>query len=189
MILLLDLCQREHPLSRDEFVLPIARTVQKTKIPCLIRHYRALSASECEAASGIILCGTALKDNHFMHDLSELQWLKENQVPVLGICAGMQILSKVWGGKIERGTEIGMTPVRSIQEDPLLEDKQEFSVYELHNFAPVPSDFFEVLAVSSRFPQVIRHRSLPQYGVLFHPEVRNDWVVERFLHLFMGEKN
>ncbi|MDD1677950.1 MAG: hypothetical protein LUO93_02040 [Methanomicrobiales archaeon] len=185
MILLVDLCNRTHPLSRDEFVLPIAHIVEKSGTTPVIRHYTQLSREDCEAASCSILCGTALKDNEFIHHLDEFQWLKEGRIPSLGICAGMQVMAKVFGGKIEQGDEIGMIMVRTVREDPLLEGKQEFSAYELHSFAPVPTDSFLVLAASSRCVQVIRHQSLPLYGVLFHPEVRNEWVVQRFLHLFM----
>lgn len=44
-------------------------------------------------------------------------------------------------------------------------------------------DRFIPLAVSDRCVQAIRHRSLPLYGLLFHPEVRNEWIIERFLRL------
>jgi GMP synthase-like glutamine amidotransferase len=189
MILLLDLCDQERPLSRDEFVLPIAHIVQNTNKPYTIRHYEDLPFQDSEKISCIILCGNALKDNRFLRNMGEFLWLREGLIPILGICAGMQVISKVWGGEIEKGAEIGMTTVRAIEKDPLLEGKEEFTAYELHNFSPLPPDSFQVLAISSQYPQMIRHQSLPIYGVLFHPEVRNEWVVERFLHLFMEEMN
>jgi GMP synthase (glutamine-hydrolysing) len=39
------------------------------------------------------------------------------------------------------------------------------------------------LAASEGRVQAIRHRSFPLYGLLFHPEVRNEWLIERFLGL------
>jgi GMP synthase (glutamine-hydrolysing) len=189
MILLVDLCDRKHPLSRDEFVLPVAHIVQRNGIVPMIRHFTELTSKDRAAATGIILCGTALRDNDFIRHPAMFQWLKEDKVPSLGICAGMQMLVKVFGGEIKRGDEIGMTMIHTLQEDPLLEEKQAFSAYELHVYAPMPPEPFLLLAASSCCPQVIRHRDLPLYGVLFHPEVRNDWVVERFLHLFMEGRN
>jgi GMP synthase-like glutamine amidotransferase len=181
MILVVDLCDRNHVLSRDEFVLPIARIVQGSDRVPVIRHYRTLTEEERIAADGIILCGTALKDNEFIRHPEEFRWLEEDRVPVLGICAGMQVLVTTFGGQIRAGGEIGMTLIHTLLPDPLLEGKSEFHAYELHNFSPIFPDSFRLLAESSGYPQVIRHRSLSLYGVLFHPEVRNEWVVERFL--------
>jgi GMP synthase (glutamine-hydrolysing) len=184
MILLLDLCYRRNSLGRDEFVLPIVRIVQRSGRPCTIRHYSELSPTELEEAECAILCGTALKDDEFLLHLEKFRWLRDNKTAVLGVCAGMQVMGRVWGGEVRSGCEIGMTDIRAICEDPILMGKEEFSAYELHHFSLLPPDSFQVLAVSSLCSQMIRHRTLPQYGVLFHPEVRNAWVVERFLSFY-----
>jgi GMP synthase-like glutamine amidotransferase len=42
-------------------------------------------------------------------------------------------------------------------------------------------DSFRILATSRKGPAIIRHGERPVYGVLFHPEVRNEWLIERFL--------
>jgi GMP synthase (glutamine-hydrolysing) len=39
------------------------------------------------------------------------------------------------------------------------------------------------VAQSKSCVQAIRHYELPRYGVLFHPEVRNEQVVRNFLAL------
>jgi len=186
MILLIDLCYRKDSLGRDEFVLPIARIVQNAGKPWAIGYYEDISTSDVEEADRLILCGTALKDQEFIGHLGSFQWLKTIQHPVLGICAGMQIMVRVWGGRIVRGEEIGMTDIRVVEQDELFEGREQFSAFELHNYSPIPPDSFRELAASSQYPQVIRHRILPHYGVLFHPEVRNEWVVERFLNLPPG---
>jgi GMP synthase-like glutamine amidotransferase len=81
------------------------------------------------------------------------------------------------------GEEIGMTGIRVIRDDSLLQGIREFPAYSLHRHIVIPPPSFEVLAVSDTCLQVIRHIDHPFYGVLFHPEVRNEWVVRRFLTL------
>ncbi len=186
MIGLIDLCDREHPLSRDEFVLPIAGIVRSIGEDPVIRHYTE-SPAESGHLTGIILCGTALKDNGFMRHLGQFEWLRKTDIPVLGICAGMQVMVAICGGTIRPGREIGMTSIRILQRDSLLEGKQEFPAYELHGYSPVPTKVFRILAASDGYPQILRHCLLPWVGVLFHPEVRNEWVVKRFV-AWCGER-
>jgi GMP synthase-like glutamine amidotransferase len=54
----------------------------------------------------------------------------------------------------------------------------------LHNFSVVSSDDFEVLAETTTCVQAIKHVQKDIFGVLFHPEVRNREIIERFIHAF-----
>ena len=183
MILLLDLSYRAQSLSRDEFVGPIVRIVILAGREWREMHFSELRSADLENADGIILCGTALKDNLFATRVKEFSWLWNCSVPVLGICAGMQILCLVFGGTIRPGCEIGMTAIRADKPDPLLPGSPAFHAYELHSFTCDPPRGWEVTAVSDGGVQAVRHPDRPLYGVMFHPEVRNDGVVERFLSL------
>ena len=183
MILLLDLSYRAHSLSRDEFVGPIARIVERAGREWKESHFSEIRSNDLEGTAGIILCGTALKDNLFADRVQEFSWLRNISVPVLGICAGMQILCKFFGGTIRPGCEIGMTEIRVDISDPLLPASPAFQAYELHSFTCDPPPGWVVTAVSDGGVQAVRHPDRPLYGVMFHPEVRNDGVVERFLSL------
>lgn len=183
MILIVDLSWKARSLSRDEFVGPVARIVSGAGQEWREVHFSALSSEDIQSASGIILCGTALKDNFFAEKAEEFAWLRDVRVPVLGICAGMQALCLVHGGFLRLACEIGMTTVRVTQPDPLLGDPPSFEAYELHSFACDPPPGWVVTAASDRCVQVVHHPDRPLYGVMFHPEVRNDQVVERFCAL------
>jgi GMP synthase (glutamine-hydrolysing) len=183
MIFLLDLSYRSHSLSRDEFVGPIARIVTLAGREWREIHFSEMRGADLEDAAGIILCGTALKDNLFAARKQEFSWLRNSSVPVLGICAGMQILCLVFGSTIRPGCEIGMTTVTAEKPDPLLPGSPAFQAYELHSFTCDPPPGWVVTAVSDGGIQAVRHPDRPLYGVMFHPEVRNDGVVERFLSL------
>ena len=104
-----------------------------------------------------------------------------NAKPVLGVCAGMQAIGVAHGLSLKRYVEIGMTPVTTLQQNPLFSGS--FSAYSLHNFCVEPTAEFEVLAESSQCMQAMKHLQKEVYGMLFHPEVRNAAMVERFLQL------
>jgi len=189
MILLIDLCYRPGSLSRDEFVGPVARIVERAGYAWKEAHYQEVGPRDLQRADGIILCGTALEDNVFAEQVDKFRWLRDATVPVLGICAGMQALCAVFGGSIRPGCEIGMTPVRTTTDDPFLAGHAAFEAYELHSFTCDPPAEWKVLAVSDRSVQAARHPDRPLYGVMFHPEVRNDRVIGRFLALCTVTRN
>ena len=183
MILLVDLCHRENSLGYEEFILPIQRIAGQSVFPVRAAHYSRLKEGDVKSARGIILCGTPLADNQFISDARDLSRLLSCRVPLLGICAGMEALALVYGGELAVCPEIGMRKVRMTGNDPLFKGIPEFDAYELHSFSCSAPQEFRVLAESDTCVQVIRHRVFPHYGVLFHPEVRNEWVVERFLSI------
>jgi len=187
MILCLDLSFRPDSLCLAEFVDPIAGIVRKTGVEVDIRHYMEMEPNSPPDADAVILCGTALKDTGYLNRLDRFCWLYAAYVPILGICAGMQVISMVYGGKTESKCEIGTTDLDVIQSDQLFSGKKRFQAYELHTLAcTVPPDF-RTLAVSDLCVQAIRHRDKSIYGVIFHPEVRNEWVVERFVKMVKKE--
>ena len=183
MILLVDLCWQPGSLSRDEFVGPVARIVERTGESWQEVHFSLAAGEAIAGAGGIILCGTALQDNLFAERITEFSFLFETGLPVLGICAGMQALCLAFGGGIRPASVIGMTRVRSGMTDPLLGNAGEFEAYELHSFACDLPPRWVVTAVSDSCIQSFRHPTRPLFGVMFHPEVRNDHVVERFCAL------
>ena len=100
----------------------------------------------------------------------------ENDVSVLGICFGGQLLARVLGGdsfKAEQ-SEIGWLPVRT--QDPQLVPEGPWFQWHFDSFTPPPGA--QLLADSDAGPQAyIVGRSL---GVQFHPEVTpqimDEWV-------------
>ena len=102
----------------------------------------------------------------------------ENDVPVLGLCFGGQMLARVLGGEVFRGTlsEIGWLPVRS--KDPDLVPEGPWFQWHFDSFTVPPG--VTAIAESDVGPQAfVAGRSL---GLQFHPEVTteimDDWVRE-----------
>ncbi len=183
MILVVDLSYRPGSLSADEFVTPVGRIVRGGGFIPRIRHYTALAREEIAHADGAILCGTALADFGYLGGLKNFAWLASFPRPVLGICAGMQVIARIHGGEVYPGAGIGMMEQRVVAPDPLLPGRDRFAAYELHGLGVIPPATFLTLVVSPSGAQAIRHREKPVYGVMFHPEVRNEWLIRGFLSL------
>jgi GMP synthase-like glutamine amidotransferase len=180
MILVIDMNWKRDSLGYYEFVLPIVE-VAKGLEPCMIKHYIEVADTDLSKCSRVILSGTALKDNATLEQHKKFQWLKTLDKPVLGICAGMQTIGAVFGLKVPRCLEIGMTEVKTLVPNQL--SSGTFKAYSLHNFSVASSENFEVLAESKKCLQVLKHKQMQLYGILFHPEVRNADILKRFIQL------
>jgi len=178
MILLVSTCSE--PFHELEFVKPIEKILLEKKISFFAKHYSKLNENDLRKADKAIICGTSLKDNSFIKDMDKFQWISKFNKPLLGICAGMQIISSIFGAKLKNSTEIGFYKENFIKEFLSLEGEHE--VYHLHNnYATLPKDFLSF--TKSKIPQAIKHKSKEIYGVLFHPEVRNKALIEEFCKL------
>lgn len=97
-----------------------------------------------------------------------------NEMPVLGICYGLQLLTRAYGGTVEPSThrEFGPSTVRRVADSPIFEGLTgELPVWMSHGdrVTGVPEGF-EVLAVSDNAPVAAMGRG-PVLGIQFHPEV------------------
>ena len=179
MIIVVDLCSE--PLSRSEFVNPILSAVrgQGKAEPF---HYHELGPELLEGAERVILSGSPLADREQLEQMEAFEWLKDFDRPVLGICAGFQLLGRLYGSKMVENVEIGMTEIKTSAENPLF--SENFQAYALHGLAVEPSGELEVLARSATCVQAFKHKEMSHYGVLFHPEVRNREILTRFCQIW-----
>jgi GMP synthase (glutamine-hydrolysing) len=176
MILVLDMCYRAGSLSRYEFVDPVATALRRAGAEIDIMHYGELD--DPGGYDKIVLCGTALKDMRCLDYASRLSWIRKCKRPVLGISTGAAVLCHILGGRLLKDIHIGMEDVRITAETPLLGEPRTIHAFHLHGFRPVlPSELMAAAENCEAF--VSRYR--PVYGLLFNPEVRNCWILERFV--------
>jgi GMP synthase-like glutamine amidotransferase len=185
MILVVDMNWKRCSLGYFEFVQPILEVAQKLD-QCIVKHWLDLEEPDIDVCNGVILSGTALKDVETLGNLERFQWLKTTNKPVLGICAGMETIGAVYGTQLEPSLEIGMTQVKTVKDNPLAQGN--FRAYSLHSIGVGSSDMFEVWAKSEKCNQIIKHKTKPLFGVLFHPEVRNPQIIDRFWQISKNTK-
>ncbi len=181
MILIIDMNCKKDSLGFLEFVLPIIAAV-KSLDDYSVRHYTEIRHCDVDNCDCIILSGTTLKDNATLNQLEKFEWMKNCDKPILGICAGMQTVGLVFGSALTKCLGIGMTEVKTTKENPFFEGTLQ--AYTLHNFSVSPSQDFDVLAQSPHCVEAVKHKRRNVYGVLFHPEVRNQEILQRFVTAF-----
>ena len=106
----------------------------------------------------------------------------DKDVPVLGLCFGGQMLARVLGGEVFRGSEseIGWLPVRS--NDPELVPEGPWFQWHFDSFTAPPGA--EVIAETEVGPQAfVAGRSL---GLQFHPEVTPQ-IMEEWVRVYPHE--
>jgi GMP synthase (glutamine-hydrolysing) len=158
----------------------IARRVRELHVYCELHPYDLpLAAVRRLAPEGIILSGgpaSVYDADAPQPDPAVLDLLRTGTPPVLGICYGMGILNRAFGGEVQRSArkEFGPADVHVVRVDPLLAlGGRATRVWMSHGdrMASLPDDF-ETLATSANSPHAaFRHRERPVYGVQFHPEV------------------
>jgi GMP synthase-like glutamine amidotransferase len=173
MILVVDMNSAENSFGFSEFVLPILAVAEELET-CTVKRYFEVNEKDLNGCDKIVLSGSALKNTVTLSQISRFRWLKDCGKPVLG--------GLFFGGRLVKCREIGMTEIVTLKENLLF--ASSFKVYTLHNYAIVPSAEFEVLAESAKCVQAIKHKRKGVYGVLFHPEVRNKEVIQRFVQAF-----
>lgn len=119
----------------------------------------------------------------------------EMGLPVLGICYGMQIACQLLGGQVQAGQtrEYGRVRLRVTQPaDVLAHLAPEVNVWMSHgDVVTQVADCFESLATTSGCPvAAVRHKSLPVFGVQFHPEVSHtpdgEQIIRNFVYDICG---
>lgn len=166
MILVISSCKEK--LSELEFVEPLRKIVGK----CTVKHYSQITKKDIENADKIIISGTALKDFDYLN--ADWSWIKNFEKPILGICAGMQVVALAHGSKLVDFTTIGPQIVEVVKENELCSGT--FNAYFLHTKT---AEGMDVLATMNKKPAIVKKGN--HYGVIFHPEVMNEDIINKFI--------
>ncbi|MCK9223621.1 MAG: glutamine-hydrolyzing GMP synthase [Candidatus Muirbacterium halophilum] len=114
-----------------------------------------------------------------------MEIFKQN-IPILGICYGMQLIAKLHGGKIENSgkREYGYAEVKKVKDDLIFENINDFSIWMSHgdSITKMPEGF-ELIATTEYCPGIIKKQNI--YGLQFHPEVHHSKNGTQFIINFL----
>ncbi|MGO8689386.1 MAG: glutamine-hydrolyzing GMP synthase [Thermoguttaceae bacterium] len=113
-------------------------------------------------------------------------------IPVLGICYGMQLECEALGGRVASAParEYGRAQCRLVnsgQSDLFAGMPPEIQVWMSHGdqVTAVAEDFLPLAATETCPYAAVKHRSLPIYGLQFHPEVTHTPLGTKILENFL----
>jgi len=118
------------------------------------------------------------------------EYLKKLDVPILGICLGMQLMAETFGGRVDRGSVGGYAKVEVeiIKEDDILKGlPQKINTWASHadQVVTLPENFQALARSDVCEIEAMKHLERPFYGVQWHPEVAHTEFGSRVLENFL----
>jgi GMP synthase (glutamine-hydrolysing) len=162
----------------SQFGQLIARRVRELNVFCqVVRHDIAADRVRELNPKGLILSGgpaSVYEPNAPKCDPK----LFELNVPVLGICYGMQLACQALGAKVggNEAREYGRATLTVTDPNTIFRGyPAESTVWMSHgDQVQTVSDEWQPLATTEACPlAAVKHRTRPVYGIQFHPEVRH----------------
>ena len=157
----------------------IARRIRELKIYCEVLNLKEFkNISNFDQIKGIILSGGPSTVTKKTYPKIESRIFKKG-IPILGICYGLQLIAKVFGGKIKKTKkkrEFGEATLIEKSKSILFKNcynKKKTKVWMSHQDVvfKLPKNFINVASTNSSKFTAIEHKTKKIYGIQFHPEV------------------
>jgi putative glutamine amidotransferase len=144
-------------------------------LPVLIPNHQQLAEKILDQTpvKGVLLTGgndlTSYGGDAPERDATELfllQYCLDHDLPLLGVCRGMQLIQDHFGVKLKK------VPNHVATTHSIKIDGEELQVNSFHNYAALDSiDALRVMGRSNDdVVEAIRHKHFPILGIMWHPE-------------------
>src|SRR5690242_20438390 len=180
----------------SQYTQLIARSVREANVYCEIVPYNKPIEFSADL-KGVILSGSPFSVNDANALIIDVKSINE-KVPVLGICYGAQLITKNYGGLVEKSDkrEYGRSKLQITAEDDLLKNvKTDSDVWMSHSdtIKELPENFvitacthnIPVAAFGSKETLAGVQTNNPIYGLQFHPEVYHSAEGKKIIKNFL----
>ena len=184
----------------SQFTQLIARRVRELGVFSeIISHKKTNNLKIFKDVKGIVLSGGPL-NVYQSHKIKFNKKIIELNIPILGICFGHQIISKIMGGKVKQSKfrEFGLAKVKKKNNSLLV--KNFFNKNNVNNVwmshadqvSKLPKGFKIIASSKNSNLTIIENNKKKLYGVQFHPEVthtdKGKILLKNFLFLICKAK-
>lgn len=119
------------------------------------------------------------------------KYVKELDLPILGICLGHQVIAQTYGGTVKTGAAGGYASIEIeiLEENDILKGLgKKTNVWASHadEVSILPPDFIRLARSRICEVEAMKHRTKPLYGVQWHPEVSHTEKGNDLLMNFFG---
>ncbi len=173
-----------------QYVQLIARRVRELNVYCEIYpFYTSVETILAKKPKGIILSGGPMSVYAEGAPKVDAKLFKAG-IPVLGICYGMQLGCDLLGGAVKGAParEYGATKLTVTSPEKLFDGlPADLDVWNSHgdSVQSLSADFLPLAKTQNSPFAAVKHKTLPFYGVQFHPEVAHTPLGTEILSNFL----
>lgn len=175
----------------SQYTQLIGRRIRELQVYCEIFPFTVeLSSLQHLDICGIILSGGPASANTEQSPKAP-NWIFEYEVPILGICYGMQTMAVQLGGVVESATicEYGHAQLTILNSQGLFDQLSNncLDVWMSHgdHVTSLPSELICIASTPDAPIAAIAHQTKPWYGLQFHPEVTHTHEGKKILSQFV----
>lgn len=160
----------------DSFTYNLVHYLEDLEVNVTVVRNDKITPQECESYDAIVLSpgpGIPMEAGNLIPIIEHMKGKK----PLLGICLGHQAITEVYGGtiinldKVYHGIATSMTHNDSIIFKGI---SKNFNAGRYHSWVAENASFPEDLEITATDENgqimALQHKSLPIYGIQFHPE-------------------
>ncbi len=162
----------------DSFVYNLSAYLNELGHEVIVKRADDISISEIESLhpQGIIISPGPGKPADATASIAVLEHFKEH-TPILGVCLGHQLIAHFFGATVKKGPSPMHGKISTLCHDhsSLYHDlPEEFPVTRYHSLVVSEENLPSCLSVNAKstdgIVMGISHKTLPIYGVQYHPE-------------------
>lgn len=160
----------------DSFTYNLVHYLEDLEAQVTVVRNDKITPEECVAYDAILLSPGPGIPSEAGNLIAIINYLKDKK-PLLGICLGHQAITEVFGGTIVNIDTVyhGVATTMNHDDSTLFKNiANPFEAGRYHSWAAQIDDFPDVLKITATDTNeqimALQHKTLPIYGVQFHPE-------------------